>query len=233
MITTQGWNAFLKCIEEPPKYTIFMFCTTDPQKIPATIINRCEVHSLGRLSDEQICERLGYICTKEGFRFNDISLDYIAKLGNGSMRQAISYLDKCKDFSTDLTIQNVIACLGNFSYDTFFNLTNAIIDGNTELILSIIDSLYYEGSDLKVFISKYLEFLVQVIKYIVLSDISCTSIPKRYINDLEYLINIDDKFNSFNSIITRVMDIKREIKIDNDIRTTIQVMLISRKGGEK
>lgn len=232
MITTQGWNAFLKCIEEPPKYTIFMFCTTDPQKIPATIVNRCEVHSLGRLSDEQICGRLKYICTQEGFRYTDTALDYIAKLGNGSMRQSISYLDKCKDFSRDIADENVISCLGNFSYDIFFSLTNAIIDGKTDLILSIIDSLYYDGSDLKIFISKYLEFLVQVIKYIVLSDISCTSIPKRYLNDLDYLTNIDDKLNSFNSIMSRVMDIKKEIKIDNDVKTTIQVMLISRKGGE-
>lgn len=233
MITSQGWNAFLKCIEEPPKYTIFMFCTTDPQKIPQTIINRCEVYSLGRLSDELISNRLKYICSNEKYTYQDSGLDYIVKLGNGSMRQSISYLDKCKDFSTFISEDNVIKCLGNYSYDIFFSLTNSIIDGNTEAILKTIDDLYFSGSDLKLFITKYLEFIVQVMKYIVLGDIVYTSIPARFKGDIEYLTNIDDKFNSFNSIMNRVLDIKKEIKIDNDVKTTIQVMLISRKGGEK
>lgn len=233
MITSQGWNAFLKCIEEPPKYTIFMFCTTDPQKIPQTIINRCEVYSLGRLSDELIFNRLQYICNNERYTYQDSGLDYIVKLGNGSMRQSISYLDKCKDFSTIISEDNVIQCLGNYSYDIFFSLTNSIIDGSTEAILRTIDDLYLSGSDLKLFITKYLDFIVQVMKYIVLGDIIYTSIPVRYKGDMEYLTNIDDKFNSFNSIMNRVLDIKKEIKIDNDVKTTIQVMLISRKGGEK
>ncbi len=233
MITSQGWNAFLKCIEEPPKYTIFMFCTTDPQKIPQTIINRCEVYSLGRLSDELIFNRLQYICNNERYTYQDSGLDYIVKLGNGSMRQSISYLDKCKDFSTVISEDNVIQCLGNYSYDIFFSLTNSIIDGNTEAILKTIDDLYLSGSDLKLFITKYLDFIVQVMKYIVLGDIIYTSIPIKYRGDIEYLTNIDDKFNSFNSIMNRVLDIKKEIKIDNDVKTTIQVMLISRKGGEK
>lgn len=233
MITSQGWNAFLKCIEEPPKYTIFIFCTTDPQKIPQTIINRCEVYSLGRLSDELIFNRLQYICNNEKYTYQDSGLDYIVKLGNGSMRQSISYLDKCKDFSTVISEDNVIQCLGNYSYDIFFSLTNSIIDSNTEVILRTIDDLYLNGSDLKLFITKYLDFIVQVMKYIVLGDIIYTSIPIRYKGDIEYLTNIDDKFNSFNSIMNRVLDIKKEIKIDNDVKTTIQVMLISRKGGEK
>lgn len=232
MITPQGWNAFLKCIEEPPKFTIFMFCTTDPQKIPQTIVNRCQVHTLGRLTDIQIRNRLSYICSSERYQYQESALDYISKLGNGSLRQSISLLDKCKDFSNDITESNVVKCLGNYSYDIFFTLTNAIIDGNVDVILKVIDDLYYNGNDLKLFISKYLEFIVQVIKYIVLGDVSYTSIPVRYENDLQYLTNVDDKFNYFNSIMNRVLDIKKEIKVDNDVKTTIQVMLISRKGGE-
>ena len=67
MITTAGWNAFLKCIEEPPKYTIFIFCTTDPQKIPLTISNRCQVFKINRIKLDSIIKRLLYICEQEGF----------------------------------------------------------------------------------------------------------------------------------------------------------------------
>ena len=66
-LTNAAWQALLKCIEEPPEYTIFIFCTTDPQKIPATIINRCQRYNLSKISTEQLVERLTYICKQEGF----------------------------------------------------------------------------------------------------------------------------------------------------------------------
>ena len=230
MITTQGWNAFLKCIEEPPKYTIFIFCTTDPQKIPQTIINRCQVHTLGRISDQQIKDRLSYICNQEGFRFEQDAIDFIAKLGQGSMRQAISYLDKCKDYSTDITMNNVVDCLGNYSYDVFFNLTNMVIDGNKGGIIDTIDNLYYQGSDLKLFVSKYLEFILQVVKYLIVKDIRLTTIPQHCQEQLDYLVNIEGAFNYFNSFMNKVLEIKKVIKNDNDIKTTFEIMLL--KGGE-
>lgn len=230
MITPQGWNAFLKCIEEPPKYTIFIFCTTDPQKIPMTIINRCQVHSLNRLSDQQIRDRLKFICDNEKYKYELEALDYIAKLGQGGMRQSISYLDKCKDYSTNITLNNIIECLGNYSYDVFFNLTNAVIDGDREQILKIIDTLYFEGSDLKLFISRYLEFILQVVKYLIFNDIKFTTIPFNCNDQLVYLTNIDDSLNYFNKYLDKVLNIKKEVKNDSDIKTTFEIMLL--KGGE-
>lgn len=230
MITTQGWNAFLKCIEEPPKYTIFIFCTTDPQKIPQTIINRCQVHRLGRLSNELIKDRLEYICKSENFSYGIEALDYISKLSQGGMRQAISYLDKCKDYSTVISLENVVDCLGNYTYDTFFNLTNAYIDGNREMILACIDDLYYRGSDLKLFISKYLEFILQVVKYLIVKDINLTTIPSHCKDQLDYLVNIEDNVKYFNSYMNKILEIKKEIRGDSDIKTTFEVMLL--KGGE-
>ena len=99
-ITTQGWQAFLKCIEEPSPYTIFIFCTTDPQKIPVTILNRVMRFNLTRISTEEIKNRLLYISSVEGYTNYQDSCDYIARLSCGGMRDAIAMLEKCAGYST-------------------------------------------------------------------------------------------------------------------------------------
>lgn len=231
MLTTQAWNAFLKCIEEPPKYTIFIFCTTDPQKIPATIVNRCQVHTLGKIKVSNIVKRLSFICRSEGYRFDDSALDMIAKMSSGSMRQAISYLDKCKDFSADISPENVRDCLGDYSYDVMFNLTNMLIDGNSNEVIELIDKLYFTGTDLKIFVSNYLEFILQVVKFLIVGkDITLTTIPSYYNDQLMYLTNIEGAVDYFRSMMYRVLDIKKSIKVDDDIKTTFEIMLL--KGGE-
>ena len=230
MITPQGWNAFLKCIEEPPRYTIFIFCTTDFQKIPLTIVNRCQVHTFCRLNNNQIVNRLKYICNNEKYRYEDQALSYIAKLSQGSLRQSISYLDKCKDYSQEISINNVINCLGNYSYDAFFNLTNAVIDGNREYILNIIEDLYTNGSDLKLFISNYLEFILQVVKFLIFKDIKLTTIPDSCGDQLAYLINIDNPVEYFNNYLNKILEIKNVTRNDLDVKTTFEIMLM--KGGE-
>lgn len=228
MITTAGWNAFLKCIEEPPKYTIFIFCTTDPQKIPQTIVNRCQVFNLGRVDDNFIFNRLTYICDCENYnRAGNTGISYIVKLSNGSMRQAISYLDKCKDYSNDITLENVIACLGNYSYDIMFNLTNSIIDGNKENVLNIFESLYMNGTDLKLFISEYLDFVLQLYKYLLFKDFNVTKFHCHHENDVKYTINIDNAEQFFSSYLDRILKIKQSIKNDSDIKTTIEIMLLN------
>ena len=227
MITNAGWNAFLKCIEEPPKYTVFIFCTTDYQKIPLTISNRCQVFNLSRVNDNDIKNRLLYICKCEGI-IASTGIDLIVKMSQGSMRQAISYLDKCKDFSNDITLDNVIECLGNYSYDVFFNLTNSVIDGNKKEVYTIFDSLYNSGTDLKLFVSKYFEFVLQLLKYIIFKDMSVISIPESLEESVKYATNIDDAEKFFSSYLDRILKIKQSIKGDSDIKTTIEVMLLSK-----
>ena len=122
-ISTQGWQAFLKCIEEPPKYTIFMFCTTNPEKIPATINNRVMRFSLSKVATDAIRQRLEFICQQEGFTNYTEACDYIAKLSLGGVRDAIATLEKCANYDTDLNINNVLACIGNFSHEVMFDLT--------------------------------------------------------------------------------------------------------------
>lgn len=224
MITTAGWNAFLKTIEEPPKHTIFIFCTTDLQKIPETITNRCQLFKIKRIDFNDIKNRLEYICEQEGYVIGD-GIDYIARISEGSLRQAISYLDKCKDFSTTISLENVINCLGDYSYNVFITLTNAIIDNKTDIILNTIDNLYMNGTDLVVFISEYFNFILQILKYIVFKDLRLTTIPLTFENDINYIINIEEAEKWFKSFLNKLLEIKKTIKFDSDIKTTIEVML--------
>ena len=115
MLTTQAWNAFLICIEEPPTFTIFIFCTTDPQKIPATILNRTMRFNFTRIKSDNIKRRLMSICAAEGYSNYEDSCDYISRICSGQMRDAISLLEKCADYNVDLTLTNTLEALGNYS----------------------------------------------------------------------------------------------------------------------
>ena len=105
-ITTAGWQAFLKGIEETPEYTIFMFCTTEPHKIPATILNRVQRFNIAKIDTQEVKNRLLYICQQEGFVNYEDTCELISKLCNGCMRDAITKLDQCADLSNDLSLSN-------------------------------------------------------------------------------------------------------------------------------
>lgn len=227
MITLAGWNAFLKTIEEPPKYSIFMFCTTNPEKIPATINNRIMRFNLTKVDTNLIKNRLTYICEQEGFTNYEDACDYIAKLSNGGMRDAIASLDKCANYSTDLSIENVLNCLGDFSYDSFFNLTGSLLNGDEASVLQTVESYYSSGSDLKLFVEHYLDFLLDLTKYCLFKNMECVKIP----NNLEsrcsgFANNVPNAVDYCNKYVDSLLNIKNTIKNDVNNKTTIEAMLI-------
>lgn len=226
MITTQGWNAFLKCIEEPPAYTIFMFCTTDPQKIPATILNRVQRFNISRISLDLVVDRLRYICEQEGYINYEEAIHYIAKISDGGMRDAICTLEKCSSFDTDLSINNVLESLGNYSYETFFTLVNSIIDGNEAQVISIIDSFYNAGNDLKLFLDSFLSFCLDISKFSIFKDISMTKIPSTMQAALDNSINFDGATNYYNYLLDRLLNLKQLVKNDSSIKDTITVVFL-------
>lgn len=226
MITTQGWNAFLKCIEEPPAYTIFIFCTTDPQKIPATILNRVQRYNITRISTDKVRERLAYICREEGFINYEEAIDYIAKLCDGGMRDAISTLEKCAGYSTDLSINNVLEALGNYSYDTFFALINNIIDGKEGEVLKILEEFYRAGNDLKLFIDMFLSFCLDVSKYVIFNSTDMLKIPSSMEDRLKNSTNFENALQYYMYIVNQLLDLKNMLKNDSNIKSTIEVMFI-------
>lgn len=226
-VTNQGWQAFLKCIEEPPKYTIFMFCTTNPEKIPETILNRTMRFNISKVDTNLIKQRLIEICQKEGFTNYLEACDYLSKLGNGSVRQSIAYLEKCSNYDYDLSIQNVLECLGNFSYDSLFDLTGAILNKDERFILELIDNYYNAGNDLKLFVEQYLEFVLDLTKYCLFKNMKLLKIPASLESRCLGYSSISDILEFSKQLVERVLEIKSAIKYDTNPKTTIEALLIN------
>lgn len=226
-ISSQGWQAFLKCIEEPPAYTIFMFCTTNPEKVPETIQNRVMRLNISKVDTKLIAERLKYICKQEGFTNYDEACDYLAKLGNGGVRDSISYLEKCANYDSDLSIDNVLACLGNFSYDSFFNLTGALLNQDEGEVLKMVEEYYNSGNDLKMFIENYLEFVLDLAKYCLFHSMAVVKIPSSLEKRCAGYASIPDVLNYTNKLVNKVLDIKNAIKQDPNAKNTVEAMFIN------
>lgn len=225
-LTNQSWQALLKCIEEPPQYTIFMFCTTDAQKIPATIINRCQRYNLSKISDEKIYNRLKYICEQEHFINYEETIRYISKTCNGGLRDAISTLEKVSSYSTEFNIETTLEILGSYSYDTLFNLVNNIIDSKQDLVLKTISSIYYNGDDLKVFVDKFLSFCLEITKYCLFKDIKMIEIPNSFEQALNSSINFNTPEKYYMILVDKLLELKNLIKSDNNIKTTVEAYFL-------
>lgn len=196
MITVQGWNAILKLIEEPPAKSIFIFCTTDPQKIPKTILSRVQRYDFRRISQQGILDRLKTIITWEDEEIlsnggpdgaladscADDALQYISTLADGGMRDAITLLDKCLAYSSELTLENVVKALGTVDYNLMFKLTDNIMCLHNvkkmNQVVDIIESIHDEGKDLKQFMKQYTYFLLDVLKYSISCDWKYLNLPK-------------------------------------------------------
>ena len=221
-----AWQAWLKYIEEPPAYTIFICCTTDPQKIPATILNRCMRFNITRISAHDIRDRLKYICREEGFTNYEEACDYISKICSGGMRDGISYLEKCANYSTDLRIENVLEAMGNYSYDVFFKLCNALIDGDEKTVLDIISSYYEKGNDLKLFVSQYMDFCMDVAKYALFKSCDVTRIPTSMENELKYSTGFDNPEKYYSYVVDKLLELKNMVRNEVDVRSTVEVVLL-------
>jgi len=184
-ISPQGWQVALKCLESNPAKTVFVFCTTNPEKIPATILSRVQTFRLSKLSLASIDARLRYIIDEEnkegrGITFEPEAVNYIARLAQGGMRDSITYLDKCLAYSTDVTMKNVEAALNLPEYEDYFTLLNAIAKKNNEAIIQTIHRVYNSGVNFVKWFDGFLSFISNIVKYIYLQDINATMIPSHY-----------------------------------------------------
>lgn len=142
MLTTEAWNALLKDLEEPPTYCIFILCTTNPEKIPNTVLSRCLTFEFHSVTEDEVVNRLDYICDNEGFVYDEEALHLIAKKANGGMRDALSSLEQISTFSNDeVTKENAIQMLDIIDDNTFDNLIEHLFNHNIDGAVEIVDDL--------------------------------------------------------------------------------------------
>lgn len=225
MLSSAAWAAFLKGIEEPPAYTIYIFCTTDPQKVPATIQNRVMRFNLTKLDTDTIINRLEYVCRAEQLSYTTDALEFIAKLSNGGMRDALANLEKVVAYG-DVSIENTLECLGAFSYKLCFNLVNAIIDGDETTILNILNSLYMDGYDLKYFVEHFVNFVLDLSKFTIFGNMDLIKIPKSMEKDVQYVVGIENAKKYFLYLVDKLFDLKLILKDDTNIKDTVEIWFL-------
>ena len=160
MLSVGAFNALLKTLEEPPEHVKFILATTEPQKLPTTILSRCQRFDYKKISDENIIKRLKIICEEAQIKISEDALKIIAILSEGAMRDAISILERCsQESSEEITAKEVKDLVGIPSLTYISKITKAMIENNEIEALAAIDEVIIEGKDLY-------NFLWEVIKYI-------------------------------------------------------------------
>jgi DNA polymerase-3 subunit gamma/tau len=157
MLSTSAFNALLKTLEEPPPHVVFIFATTEPKKVPVTILSRCQHHSFRRVTRSRIKEQLKKITGSEKINIKESALEMLAKAADGSMRDALTLLDQAYSFSDEITEEELNVLLGLPEAAIISNLTETILNGNISETLSIIKELTDRGNDLRQILKQLVE----------------------------------------------------------------------------
>lgn len=238
MMTAAAFNVLLKTIEEPPSHVIFIFATTEPHKVLPTIISRCQRFDFNKISNQDIVERMQYIIDKEEIKVEDKVLETISVLSEGGMRDALSILDQCRAYATDvITKENVNEIYGVVSTDEICDLIGLIKEKNVIQLMERLSEIEQSGADIKRLTSSLIEVLKESLVYefgkseqllSMLSEIQCTNIiegtsAKQRINMIDILMNTNEKYKQATSIISylEIGLLKLVELIDNPIQSTI------------
>lgn len=229
-LSSGAWQALLKTLEESPKYAIFILCTTNPEKIPNTILSRVQQYQFQKISNEGIYNRLHKILEEESneidlftcqLSWEKEALEYISKLSSGGMRDAITLLDKCISLSPNLTMENVLKTVGAENYDTFIQMLYALVNKDGTSGIQIIEDIYNSGKDVKLFMKEFAKFILEVEKYCLFKNFKYTSLPNSMESELEEFRN-ENIFDSMEFVV----DVNNKIKWDSDPKTLIELSIL-------
>lgn len=161
MLSIGAFNALLKTLEEPPSYVIFILATTEAHKIPITILSRCQRYDFKRIARTTIVDRLQELMDEEQVEVEEKALRYIAKKGDGSMRDALSLLDQCIAFylGEKLTYEHVLDVLGAVDTDEFSKLLREILDGDVTQVILHLENMIMQGRDLSQLVTDFTWYL--------------------------------------------------------------------------
>ena len=226
-ISSTGWQAMLKLIEEPPAKSIFIFCTTDPQKIPKTILSRVQRYDFTKISYASIVDRLKYICKSENIDFEIEALEYIAKLADGGMRDSITMLDKCVSYAESVSVDNVVKALGVADYETMFAVCDSFVYADTEKLINRIEKVYNSGADLKQFVKQLLSFCLDISKYKFTKSFEFINLPETEENKSILSEFTDYDFEGYSKMLKILVKLNADIKWETNPKTLVEAVLLS------
>ena len=221
MLSTGAFNALLKTLEEPPSHIIFILATTEPNKIPLTILSRCQRFDFNKISNEKLVSRLLYIATQEGKIIDKSILEYIAEISDGGLRDAINLLDQVISLPQEsVTLDEIDRLSGRISQNTLFELLNAISTGNYVSILNISDIIYAEGKNYK----DIADGMLAIVR-----DLSINFEVDSYFNK-DYsskLATINIPFDKLISITSLLNELIKELKNSNDPKMLFDIYMVN------
>jgi DNA polymerase-3 subunit gamma/tau len=159
MLSQSAFNALLKTLEEPPPHIVFVLATTASQKIPVTVLSRCQHLSFRRVPFADMKEHIRHITSEEGIGISGQAVDMIVRAADGSMRDALTLLDQLSAFSAQITDTDVRDLLGVTDVDRIIKMTDALLRGDRKEILSLVNRLYDSGTDFRAFTREFLQFI--------------------------------------------------------------------------
>jgi DNA polymerase-3 subunit gamma/tau len=217
MLSTGAFNALLKTLEEPPHYVIFILATTEPHKIPATILSRCQRFDFKRVAKEANKERIGYILDQMSIDYEVEAIDLIIQNADGAVRDALSLLDKCLDGNgQELTLAHAMESLGLVMDDVLFDFSSAMIEKDAEGLFNQIDRLNENGKDLTQFLKRLIVHYRNYMMVKVGADVS------RMINESDFYLEEMQKQVDKITIQTLIRWINILSSLENELKWTSQ-----------
>ena len=226
MLTTEAWNALLKTIEEPPTHVMFIFATTEIEKLPVTIVSRCQRYTFRRITSDDIAQRLSYVAEKEGFGLEPAAAQLIAVHADGGLRDALSILDQCAGMATGtITPQVVEELIGLVSKEWIIHFLDALRNGDGPKLLSYIHDALAEGRDA----TQIMEALIQHVRALLVGKVAPDADELKVYDAFkaEFLAQAESiDFNELNQYVRSAQSIMNDAKQVDNPRTIIEMGLL-------
>lgn len=226
MLTTEAFNALLKTLEEPPRHAIFVLATTEPNRIPPTIVSRCQRFDFRRVSLQDQIKRIEYICKEENISAEPEALQYIARLSGGGMRDALSLLDQIVSFSgKTITYDQVMALTGGLATEQFARMADALVERDVGKVLHMVESWVLEGKHLENSMASLIQYFRDLLLLKMLPD--ATSITSSMV-DMDNMKQTADRFEKDDlfQIIDILNHYSSEMKYASHPQTILEIALM-------
>ena len=228
MLSQGAFNALLKTLEEPPAHAIFILATTEPQRLPATIISRCQRYEFRRIPSGKIIERLSIIAEKEKIDISAEGLAAIARIADGALRDAISLLDQCSAGLSDHIEKDDVLRLSGMVQDEFIaDFTEALFDQDLSKLLRAVEELQMSGRNIRRFLQDFIRTLRNLLVCKLSQDPS--TLPELSDKDLKRLQNLAARISrpALMGLIVRMSALDNDLRWAGDPRTSLELALIA------
>src|SRR5574344_1813906 len=225
MLTPGAFNALLKTLEEPPYYVIFILATTEPQKIPLTILSRCQRYDFKKISQTKIVQRLEKICLNENVSIDKTALEEIARISDGGMRDSISILDQAISYKTnDITLDDIHTINGTITQDDLKKFIQCILQNDIEKVFDLLDYYNNNGKNLNRILEEMIVYLRNLLlyklvpNYLIKNDIDVE--PYKNLN-----VNIDSK--KIYALISNFNNLSLKLKTSTNSKILFEMEILN------